>query len=47
MSLIVTAMQDNIGFITLDNPEKRNALSHALVEGVIAALRFREARRAS
>ena len=38
MSLIVTAMQDNVGFITLDNPEKRNALTESLVQELIAAL---------
>jgi methylmalonyl-CoA decarboxylase len=38
MSLIVTAMQDNIGFVTLDNPQKRNALTESLVQEFIAAL---------
>jgi methylmalonyl-CoA decarboxylase len=42
MPLIVIEKQDAIGFITLNHPEKRNALSEALVEelmGGLAALR--------
>jgi methylmalonyl-CoA decarboxylase len=42
MPLIVIEKQDTIGFITLNHPEKRNALSEALVEelmGGLAALR--------
>lgn len=38
MSLIVTAMQDDVGFITLNNPEKRNALTGPLVRELVAAL---------
>ena len=34
MSLIVTTVQDDIGFITLNNPEKRNALTASLVREV-------------
>ena len=38
MPLILTEQRDHIGFITLDHPEKRNALSETLVEDFIAAL---------
>jgi len=38
MSLIVAAMQDDVGFITLNNPEKRNALTAPLVRELVAAL---------
>ena len=38
MSLVVTATSNNIGFITLNCPEKRNALSERLVGEIIAAL---------
>ena len=45
MPLIRTAMQDNVGFVTLDNPEKRNALTESLVQELIAALaQFRTSR---
>lgn len=38
MPLIVTAMQDDVGFITLNNPERRNTLTANLVRELIAAL---------
>ena len=38
MNLILTEQRDAIGFITLNNPEKRNALSEALVEAFLAGL---------
>jgi methylmalonyl-CoA decarboxylase len=38
MPLILTEQRDHIGFITLNHPEKRNALSERLVEDFIAAL---------
>jgi methylmalonyl-CoA decarboxylase len=38
MDLISSALVDDIGTITLDHPAKRNALSAALVEGLLAAL---------
>ncbi|MEO8751820.1 MAG: methylmalonyl-CoA decarboxylase [Casimicrobiaceae bacterium] len=38
MPLIATAVQDDIGFITLDNPQQRNALTAQLVRELIAAL---------
>lgn len=38
MDLIATEFRDFIGSITLQQPEKRNALSEALVQQVIAAL---------
>jgi len=44
MSLVVTAMQNDIGFITLNCPEKRNALSEQLVGDIIAALASFQAR---
>lgn len=36
--LVVTTLAESIGTITLNQPAKRNALSHALVEEFIAAL---------
>ena len=36
--LVSTQIDGQIGTIILDNPEKRNALSHALIEAVISAL---------
>lgn len=36
--LVLTQRTDSIGTITLNQPAKRNALSHALVEELIAAL---------
>ncbi len=38
MTLVATAKQDDIGFVTFENPGKHNALSRAMVDGVIAAL---------
>jgi len=38
MPLILTDQRDHIGFITLNHPEKRNALSEALVGDFIAGL---------
>ncbi len=38
MPLIVTELQDDIGFITLDNPSQRNALTAQLVREFVAAL---------
>lgn len=38
MTLVVTATSDDIGFITLNCAEKRNALSGRLVGAIIAAL---------
>ena len=38
MSLILTEQHDDIGFITLNHPEKRNALSDALVKAFMVAL---------
>jgi methylmalonyl-CoA decarboxylase len=45
MSLVLTHMQDLIGTVTLNHPEKRNALGTALIADIVAALaQFREAR---
>ncbi|MDE3019339.1 MAG: enoyl-CoA hydratase/isomerase family protein, partial [Nitrospirota bacterium] len=38
MPFVVTGVQDSIGTITLNHPEKRNALSEALITDLIAAL---------
>ncbi len=38
MSLVLTDIRDRIGVITLNHAAKRNALSHKLVEDIIAAL---------
>jgi len=38
MDLITKTLEDDIGVITLNHPAKRNALSAALVEGLLAAL---------
>jgi len=38
MPLIDKEIQGNIGIISLNNPQKRNALSHALVDGIVEAL---------
>jgi len=38
MPLITTQLQDDVGTITLNNPEHRNALSRALVDEVIQAM---------
>jgi len=37
MPQVNSAVEENIGFITLDHDEKRNALSHQLIEEIIAA----------
>ncbi|MCB1959843.1 MAG: methylmalonyl-CoA decarboxylase [Rhodocyclaceae bacterium] len=39
MEFIETSLEGHIGIITLNSPKKLNALSHALVESVISALR--------
>jgi methylmalonyl-CoA decarboxylase len=45
MPLVTTRQDGAIGTITLDNPAKRNALSEALIEEIIAALgEFRSGR---
>lgn len=38
MPLVLTEKRDDIGLITLDHPQKRNALSESLVEDFMAAL---------
>ncbi|MBI2312114.1 MAG: methylmalonyl-CoA decarboxylase [Betaproteobacteria bacterium] len=38
MPLILTSVEENIGFITLNHDEKRNALSEPLVRDIIGAL---------
>jgi methylmalonyl-CoA decarboxylase len=38
MSLVLTEVENNIGTITLNSPEKHNALSHALIADFMAAL---------
>jgi methylmalonyl-CoA decarboxylase len=45
MPFIDKEVQGNIGIISLNNPRKRNALSLALVDEVIAALKDFEARK--
>ncbi len=37
MSLVLYTVKDRVGYITLNRPEKRNALSHELVTELIAA----------
>src|SRR3954467_10825626 len=45
MTYTLSQVTESIGTITLDHERRRNALSHALVEEVIAALRsFQEAK---
>src|SRR5829696_8503399 len=45
MTYTLSQVKESIGTITLDHEPRRNALSHALVEEVIAALRsFQEAK---
>jgi methylmalonyl-CoA decarboxylase len=45
MPLVIAELADAIGTITLDNDSKRNALSQAMVEEIIASLdKFRQAR---
>ena len=38
MSLILSEFGEEIGWITLNNPKKKNALSSGLLEGIISAL---------
>jgi len=38
MSLIIYSVKDRVGYITLNRPEKRNALSHELVNELTAAI---------
>lgn len=38
MSFVLTSLQDAIGTITLNHPEKRNALGKALIADILAAL---------
>ena len=38
MPYVLSEQQDSIGTLTLNHPEKRNALSNALIEEIIAAL---------
>ena len=45
MTYTLSQVTEHIGTITLDHERRRNALSHALVDEVIAALRsFQEAK---
>lgn len=45
ISLVQTQIDGSVGTIALDNPAKRNALSHALIEQVIGTLnQFKEAK---
>ncbi len=37
MSLILTSLEDSIGTITLNNPQKRNCLSNELLREIVAA----------
>jgi enoyl-CoA hydratase/carnithine racemase len=37
MSLVLSKVDESIGTITLNHPEKRNALSEPLVHGIIEA----------
>lgn len=46
MSLVLVETKDYVGVITLNNPEKRNALSHALIDDLIAALTALKAQNA-
>ncbi len=48
MSLVDVRVTDNIGFICLNNPSKKNALSREFVQGILETLRdFRERRIAA
>lgn len=38
MALVLSEMRQQIGIITLNNPEKRNCLSHALIQDLFSAL---------
>lgn len=45
MSLVLTDVHDGIGTLTLNNPQKANALSEAVVREIVAGFaRFREAK---
>lgn len=46
MSLILTEFEDDIGTIVLNNPAKRNAINHALIEAIVEALGEMRARKA-
>jgi hypothetical protein len=43
--LTVTEIRDHVGVITLDHPARRNALSEALIDEIVAALADFKARR--
>ncbi|HEX6827475.1 MAG TPA: enoyl-CoA hydratase-related protein, partial [Burkholderiales bacterium] len=45
MSWVLSAVDGFVGTITLNQPEKRNALSEAMVGGIIAALQDFRARK--
>lgn len=45
MPLTVTEIRDHVGVITLDHPARRNALSEALIDEIVAALAVFKARR--
>jgi methylmalonyl-CoA decarboxylase len=45
MSLILSEIKENIGFLTLNNLKKRNALSETLLEEMIAAFKDFEQKR--
>jgi methylmalonyl-CoA decarboxylase len=45
MSLVLSRVDGFVGTVTLNHPEKRNALSEHLVEGIIAAFEDFKARR--
>jgi len=38
MALVLTELRQQVGIITLNNPEKRNCLSHALIQELFSAL---------
>jgi methylmalonyl-CoA decarboxylase len=38
MTLVLTEVRDAVGIIGLDHPQRRNALSHRMVEEIVAAL---------
>jgi len=38
MSLVLTEVDDHLGIITLNNPEKRNALNSALIQELLSTL---------
>ena len=44
MTYTLSQVTESIGTITLDHERRRNALSHALVEEVIACTRRRQSR---